>query len=161
MARPAKSVNVQASHLTKKQKIDRQASEKVLKGAADKINPPPHLNSTQQLIFRLLVSELEASGILCNLDIFILSQCSIAIDRLQTIETMINEKSEYLLSNNLMSSKDKYSKDLYRCCNELCLSPQSRAKVKNINTLQQQEQKDPLLIVLKGGKPDDKTASGI
>ena len=42
-----------------------------------------------------------------------------------------------------MNAKDKYSKDLYRCCNELSLSPQSRAKIANINT---QSKEDDLLL---------------
>ena len=48
-----------------------------------------------------------------------------------------------------MSAKDKYTKDLYRCCNELSLSPQSRAKLANINVQAKEEEQDPLLGLLR------------
>ena len=45
-----------------------------------------------------------------------------------------------------MPSKEKYTKDFFRCCNELCLSPQSRAKLANLNVQAQEE--DPLMKAL-------------
>ena len=45
-----------------------------------------------------------------------------------------------------MSAKDKYTKDLYRCCSELSLSPQSRAKLANINISVKNE--NPLIKLL-------------
>lgn len=161
MARPAKSTATQSRHSTNEEKKRRKEAESVLKGAADQIKPPGYLNRAQKSIFRKIVRELEASGILGNLDIYILSQCSIAIDRLQVIEDMINKRVTLLYDKDLMASKDKYSKDLYRCCNELSLSPQSRAKMAGINSQAKKEKDDPLLKILKGGKPDDKTASGV
>ena len=59
---------------------------------------------------------------------------------------MINNDTDLLSNNAFMSSKEKYTKDLYRCCNELSLSPQSRAKLANINT--QQKEENPLLKAL-------------
>ena len=53
--------------------------------------PPGFLNKEQRRIFRSIVKELEPSGILGNLDVYILTQCAVAIDRLQTMEQMINE----------------------------------------------------------------------
>jgi len=41
-------------------------------------------------------------------------------------------------------------KTFYRCCNELSLSPQSRAKLGNINLQSKQEEEDPLLKVIGG-----------
>ena len=51
-----------------------------------------------------------------------------------------------------MTTKSEYTKDFFRCCNELSLSPQSRAKLGNINLQAEQEKQDPLLQVLAGGK---------
>ena len=45
-----------------------------------------------------------------------------------------------------MSAKDKYTKSFFRCCNELCLSPQSRAKMANINL--QGKEDSPLIKLL-------------
>ena len=41
-------------------------------------------------------------------------------------------------------------KDFFRCCNELGLSPQSRAKLANINVQAAQQEEDPLLTLLRG-----------
>ena len=62
---------------------------------------------------------------------------------------MINKDINKITDKQLLSAKDKYTKDLYRCCNELSLSPQSRAKLANINVQKQEE--DPLLKVLGSG----------
>lgn len=149
MGRPAKAISTMSKHLSKAEMEERREKENSFKGKSDKIRPPTYLSASQKKIFRYIVKELEASEILGNLDIYILSTCSIAIDRLKEIETMINGDSELLLSKELMSAKDKYTKDLYRCCSELSLSPQSRAKLANINVTTQKDKADPLLEALK------------
>lgn len=152
IARPAKSVNVMSKNLTKEELEIRKEVEDNLKGAADKISPPKHLSKEQKKIFKNIVKELRESGILGNLDIYILSTCAISLDRIQTIETMINESPKLLADKDLRLANDKYTKDFFRCCNELSLSPQSRAKFANINLQAQQDKEDPLLKVLRGGK---------
>lgn len=151
MARPCKNVDIMTKHLTKEEYLERKATEEKLKGSNDKIIPPSYFNSRQIDIFTSIVNELKASGILANLDIYILTVCSIAIDRLQTIEQKINENYEELFDKDLMAAKDKYTKDLFRCTNELSLSPQSRAKIGSINLLNKEENQDPLLKVIRGG----------
>jgi P27 family predicted phage terminase small subunit len=152
MARPTKSVKTMSKNLTKEEKNARLEAEEKLKGGADNISPPTHLNARQKKIFSNIVDEMKASGILGNLDVHILGVCAIAIDRIQQIEKMINKDLGKILDKNLMSAKDKYTKDFFRCCNELSLSPQSRAKLGNINVQAKQQEDDPLLKLLKGGK---------
>ena len=130
MARPSKAVEVMSKHLTKEEiKIRSENQEK---------------------LFNFIIDELKASNILSNLDRFILTKCVIAIDRLQYIENIINKNVNAMLNKDLMSTKDKYDKDFFRCCNELCLSPQSRAKISNINQSVKDKEEDPLLKVLRG-----------
>lgn len=149
-ARPCKSVATMSKHLTKEQLQARQEQEEKLKGLADKIKPPAYLSKEQKKIFKYIVQELKASGILCNLDIYILTTCSIAIDRLQAIEELINNNIDNLYNKDLMSSKDKYTKDLFRCTSELSLSPQSRAKLGNLNLQTKRNEEDPVKKALKG-----------
>lgn len=148
VARPCKNVNLLSKHLTKEEKENRQENENNLKGKADNIFPPDYLTSNQVALFDYIKNELAESNLLSNLDIYILSSCVIAIDRLQAIESMINKKPGLIMNNQLMSAKDKYTKDFYRCCNELSLSPQSRAKLANINIQAQEKKEDPLLQAL-------------
>lgn len=153
MARPTKSAKVLSeSSQTKAEIAERIEKEEKLKGHDDNIKPAAYLNTKQKKIFKYIVDQLKESGLLGNLDIYILTTCAISIDRLQEIESMINKKPELLLSKELMSAKDKYTKDLYRCANELSLSPQSRAKLSNINLQAKKDENDPLLRVLRGKK---------
>jgi P27 family predicted phage terminase small subunit len=152
MARPSKSVKTMSKNLTKEEIEVREQVEEKLKGAADNISPPNHLNARQKKIFNYVVEELHSSGILGNLDIYILGTFAIAIDRLQEIERLINKDIEKLLDKDIMRAKEKYTKDFFRCCNELSLSPQSRAKLGNIKFQVKAKEDDPLLKVLAGGK---------
>ena len=151
MARPTKSVNTTSKNLTKEEKKIRQETEQKLRGQDDNITPPTYLHARQKKIFNYIVEEMKASGILGNLDIYILSITSIAIDRIQEIEKKINKDSELLKDRALMATKDKYTSQFFRGCNELSLSPASRAKLGNINLQQKEKEADPLLQLLKGG----------
>lgn len=103
-------------------------------------------------LFNYIKSELEESKLLSNLDIYILSKGVIAIDRLQFIESKINKNPALLMQSQFMSNKKNYDNDFFRCCNELSLSPQSRAKLANINSMAKESKEDPLLKVLQGKK---------
>ncbi|WP_097025412.1 phage terminase small subunit P27 family [Clostridium peptidivorans] len=149
MARPSKNVNLMSKHLTKEEIENRQEQEEQLKGKADNIEPPNYLNDNQAKLFNYIKNELEESKLLSNLDVYILSSCVIAIDRLQFIESKINKNPGLIMQNQIMSAKDKYTKDFYRCCNELSLSPQSRAKLGNINLQAQKQKEDPVLKALR------------
>lgn len=150
LARPTKSINVISKHLTKEELEVRKATEEKLKGSADKIKPPIYLSSTQKKIFKNVVEELKEADILSNLDIPLLVTFSRAIDRINYIESLIDEDITLISNRDLMSSKEKYTKDFYRCCNELCLSPQSRAKMGSIALDNKNKSSDPLLQLLAG-----------
>lgn len=146
MARPAMSANVTSKHLTNDEKNMRLETESRLKGGSDKLRPSKHLTAPQRKIFKFIVSNLESSGILGNLDNYVLDECSICIDRMQTIEKQVNENPELLADSSLMATKDRYTKAFFRYCNELCLSPQARAKIANINL--QGKDENPLMELL-------------
>jgi P27 family predicted phage terminase small subunit len=153
MARPCKSAKVLTECSQTKDEInERSELEEKLKGKADNLSPPDYLNNNQVDLFNYIKSELEESKLLGNLDVYILAKCVIAIDRLQTIEAKINSKPALLMQSQFMSSKDKYDKDFYRCCNELSLSPQSRAKLANINLMAEKDKEDPTLAILRKKK---------
>lgn len=148
MGRPAMSVSVTAKHLTESEKNIKIETEENLKGSTDKLIPPDDLSTPQKDIFRYIVDCLKESGILGNLDVFVLTECSICIDRMREIEKQINENPKMMTSNVLLNAKEKYTKNFFRCCNELCLSPQARAKMANINVQAHQNGENPLLKLL-------------
>lgn len=148
MARPAKAVKVQSQNLTNAEREAREFVENSLKGNGVKLEPPMHLSDGQKKIFMFIVESLSGSGILGSLDVYILTTCAIAIDRLECIEQRVNDDMSLLSDSALMSTKDKYTKDLYRCCNELCLSPQARAKIGSLAAQAAKQKEDPLLKAL-------------
>lgn len=139
MARPTKAAAVTVGHFAQEEIRSRTEAENNLRGSADELVPPDYLTEEQAAIFNYIVSNLEASGILGNLDLYVLTECSICIDRMQDIERGMNKNG---MSANLVRLKDSYTKAFFRYCNELSLSPQSRAKMANAAV--QAEQKNPL-----------------
>lgn len=150
MARPAKAVDTTSKHLTKEEYEIRKTTEEKLKGNANRIKAPSFLNTQQKKIFKVIVEELKGANILGNVDIYVLSTCSIAINRIQDIEQMINNDIELLQNKELMGAKDKYTKDFFRCCTELSLSPASRAKLGTINLQKKQDEEDPVIKAMRG-----------
>jgi P27 family predicted phage terminase small subunit len=148
VARPAKAIAATSGHFTKAEIEERKMQEEKLKGAADKVTPPNHLNARQKKIFNYIVDELEASGILGNLDIYILETCVFALDRKQQIQRLINKDPAH--EDKEITKLDRYTKIFFRCCNELSLSPQSRAKLGNLNIEKKIKEDDPLLQALAG-----------
>lgn len=150
MARPCKSAKVLTECSQTKAEIDERIDqEEKLKGI-DKIEPPDYLNKNQLRLFNFIVDNLDEAGLLGALDTFILTTCVIAIDRLEEVEKKINLKPALMTNKDIMKIKDTYTKDFLRCCNELSLSPQSRAKLANINMIAEQNKEDPLLQLLAG-----------
>ena len=153
MARPCKSAKVLTECSQTKEEIDeRVQKEDLIRGKADKLNPSMELTESQLYLFNFIVGELKASEILSNLDIFLLTKAAIAIDRLHYIESIVNKNPKALFNKDIMSKKDSYDKDFYRCCNELCLSPQSRAKIANININTKNAEEDAVIKAIKGGE---------
>lgn len=152
MARPSKSAHLMNGKISKTERNARIESEELLKGGSDLLSPPEYLTEEQQKIYSFIIEQLDASKILGNIDTYILESCVVAIDRLQKIEAMINEEPTKMLDKDVMRARKDYRDTFFRCCNELSLSPQSRAKLGIINVQKKQQDGDELLKVLRGGK---------
>lgn len=150
MARPAKAINTNSMKMSKKERKEREENEEKLRGDNNKIKPFSYLTKRQKAIFKDILNNLNKE-ILSNLDTYLLNQTAITIERLESIEKAINEASKVTdedgkIKNkldaktiiNLKSVRDMYSKDFFRYCNELSLSPQARAKI-SINTTPQKK----------------------
>ena len=149
MARPAKSASVSRRKIGKGEKEARQNVEDSIRGEAVRPEPPENLTEDQKKIFQFIVDGLEAGKILGKLDVFVLESTAVAIDRLRTINRMIDDEPGLLLHTATQNSRAKYQADLWRGCNELCLSPQARAKLGSLAAQKAKEQRDPLMDALK------------
>lgn len=148
MARPAKALGTKTGAITKEEEEIRKKTEAKLKGKSNRLTPPKYLTDSQKKIFRYIIKELKDAEILGNLDVYVLTTAAISIDRLATMEQQINENSSLLYDTHYMQAKDKYTKDFFRCCNELSLSPQARAKISISNVNSMKDQRNPLLDAL-------------
>lgn len=148
MARPSKSVRVKTGAIASDEASLRQDVEDKLRGESATPEPPAGLTDGQREIFQFIVDGLVASDILGRLDVFVLESTAIAIDRLRFINGMIDSEPTMVAHTGLQNARAKYQSDLWRGCNELCLSPQARAKIGSLAAQKQKKEKDPLLAVL-------------
>lgn len=152
MARPAKSVKTMSKNLTKEEILVRTEVEDKLRGKADKLKPPTYLTTMQKKVFKFVVAEMEASEVLGNLDVFILERFAIVVDRMRQMEMAINEDKSLEFDKAHRTALNSRASEFQRLCNQLSLSPQSRAKLAIANFDMEKEKKDELLQVLSGGK---------
>lgn len=144
MARPAKPIEMAVGARTKEELQGRAAAEQKLK-SENAPKPPRSLSKGQKKIFREIVKRLNNAGTLCSLDNWILAKTAVAIDKLDEIDADIETKPDMKYDREVMNTRAKYTQDFYRGCNELGLSPQSRAKLAiSIN----EKEVDPLLEAL-------------
>lgn len=134
MARPCKSAKVLSESSQTKAEINARIElEDKIGGGRDKIRPPARLSQNQKKIFRNVVKLLEDADILRTLDVEILARYAFSLDMLIQIETDIISRPDRKYDKDVISAYDKYIKTYFRCCNELSLSPQSRAKIANVS----------------------------
>ena len=147
MGRPAKSAKNQNSNLTK-QEVDARASTEVeLRGDGECIQPAYVLSRRQRAIFNYIVAQYAAIKVLGNLDSYVLTMTAVAIDRVSMLDKDANKDPSLILNPRHGDARKKYMSDFWRGCNELCLSPQSRAKI-GIAAAQAAKAKDPLAEAL-------------
>lgn len=128
---------------------NRQKVETALKGDLNIITPSSRLNSPQKKIFNFIVGELAKVDFLGSIDIHLLEQTCIAIDRLHSIEKLINQDFDNIRDKDLMSAKSKYTRDFEVGLQNLPLSPASRAKFGILMAEKAKQEGDPLLKILR------------
>ena len=134
MARPSKSVRVKTGAIASDVEAVRQDVEDKLRGENVPPEPPADLTDGQREIFQFIVIVLESTAV--------------AIDRLRYINGLIDADPGLVMHTGLQNARAKYQSDLWRGCNELCLSPQARAKIGSLAAQKQKKEKDPLLAAL-------------
>ena len=129
MRRPAKSTKTKSGVITMGETAARLAAEDSLRGAADRIAPAYQLTKGQEAIFWTIVNEYQAAGVLGNLDSYVLTMTAVSIDRVAVIDQEMNGDQQLITDKEHYLARGKYMTDFWRGCNELCLSPQARAKI--------------------------------
>jgi hypothetical protein len=107
MTRPPKDPNLALGKGMTKEDITVRNKVKEMFGAEviKNLKPSSRLNSNQKKIFNFIKAHIENVGIHGDIDIHMLETASIAIDRLQSIEKLINEDFDMIRDRELMSTK--------------------------------------------------------
>ena len=134
MGRPAKSVYAKSGEITKEDFESRKYVEDELRGNVNDIeNPPDYLSDLAKKIYRKLFTKLKDSKVIGTLDGPLLAETATVMAHLIIDNNRMNEAYESSKDDktiNLIRSRiTSLQRSFFRCCNELCLSPQSRSKL--------------------------------
>lgn len=162
MARPRKPAAVKAgksetkAHLEKRQEIEEE-----IKGNADKIyNIPEQLDDLGKEYYMFLIEELEASNILSNLDIPVLTQTADSLSKMEQADDVIKREgiiystydrfdNEIPKEHPAVGIKQKYLNQFRALSTQLGLSPSARASLSEMKIQAKKEEEDPVLQILK------------
>jgi phage terminase small subunit len=149
--RPPKNPDlINSNHLTNEDIAVRKQVEEMFGAELNKdLKPSNRLNANQKKIFRFIKEHIKGVGILGDIDVVMLEQTAIAIDRLQSIEKLINEDFDNIMNRELMAAKSKYTADMMKGVEFYGMSPSSRAKFGSLVANNREKEADPLLKVLK------------
>ncbi len=150
MARPAKAAVIKNHDATKAAMETKKQTEKKLKGKTNRLKAPEYLTESQTEVYNFIIKELKSAEILGNIDLIILTQTAVVVDSMNTLIKIMNEDPEKAIEAKYVNAFQKYSTMFMRYCNELCLSPQSRAKmsIAHVNAIEEAKKKNPILEML-------------
>lgn len=154
MSRAPKDPNLAVGNSMTKEDITVRNKVKEMFGAeiTKDLKPSSRLNSNQKKIFNFIKAHIENVGIHGDIDTHMLETASIAIDRLQSIEKLINEDFDMIRDRELMSAKAKYTVDFLKSVEFFGMAPTARAKFGSLVANNKAKEQDPLLKVLKKNK---------
>lgn len=147
---------------TKAQLQERAEIEERLKGNTDLFKEvPDHLDELAQDYYVFIVTELEISDVLSNLDIPLLEQTADCLSKMRQADEIINREgiiinqkdrygNELIKEHPAVATKQKYLNQFRAMSQQLGLSPSSRAQLAGMKTDKKEEEQDPLLKLLKG-----------
>lgn len=149
--RKATPVNATKKHLTKAEKEQRLAIESAFtKGGNVTIEQPDYLDIDQLKAFDFIESALREAGVLSKLDTVTITQAAVAICMLERSNMRVINRPELSYDDKFVATHERLVRTYLKLCDELCLSPQARAKLGVLVANNQKEKQDPLLNVLQG-----------
>ena len=110
------------------------------------------MTKEQKKAFKFIVDALRQAKVLSRLDAQTITQASVAIDMLTISNKEVAQNPMLSVDKDFVGTQEKLVRTYLKLCDELCLSPQSRAKLGVLVANQKKEETDPLLNVLQGGE---------
>lgn len=161
VGRPRKPANLkEGKSETKAHLEERNQIEQELKGSDDKVYEiPEQLDELGQEYYMFLIEELEASNILSNLDIPLLTQTADTLSKMQQADCIINKEGIIYevydkFGNSLpkehpaVGVKHKYLNQFRALSTQLGLSPSARASLSEMKMQAKDDEEDPVAKIL-------------
>ncbi|MDG0860315.1 phage terminase small subunit P27 family [Staphylococcus equorum] len=162
MARPRKPASLkQGKSESKAQLQERAELEETLMGSVDLIDTvPEYLDKLAQWYYKFLITELEISNILSNLDIPLLEQTSDCLSKMRQCDDILNRDgliidiidrygTQTIKEHPAVATKQKYLNQFRALSTQLGLSPSSRAQLAGMKVGEKEDEEDELLKVLQ------------
>lgn len=162
MANLKKPASLKKGHTESKAQLEiRAEAEKRLMGNDNLLQDvPDYLDELAQAYYLFLITELEISDILSNLDIPLLEQTADCLSKMRQADAIINEEgiiinskdrygTEQIKEHPAVSTKQKYLNQFRALSQQLGLSPASRAQLAGMKIEKKEEEEDPLLQLLR------------
>lgn len=163
IARPRKPASLKQGKSESQEQLKIRAEEESkLMGNVDLINfVPDYLDDLAQSYYKFLISELEISNILSNLDIPLLEQTADSLSKMRQCDDIINVEgliisipdrygNDMIKEHPAVSTKQKYLNQFRALSTQLGLSPSSRAQLAGMRIEDKEVQEDPVLQALQG-----------
>lgn len=161
MGRPRRPATLKQGKSETKEYLEERADvEEDLKGNDDKLRDiPESLDELGAKYYLYIIDELEISGILGNLDVFIIAQTADCLSKMEQLDEIL--KTTPLIYDTIdkmgnvipkehpaISAKMKYLGQFRALSTQLGLSPSSRAQLADMNMDKQESKDDALLKAL-------------
>lgn len=147
--RPPKPIALMTKKMSKEERQRRLDAENKLQGNKDKVKIiPKWLTKGGRKNYKMIVDELEVTGVLCNLDINALARYCQALadyEKYDLMKQTINDVDD-LLKIELLQAKAEQK--IHKGDIAFGLNPSARAKIAQMNQQKQAESEDPLLKLL-------------
>lgn len=146
---------------SKAQLQQRQQIEEMLSGDDGLVySVPQNLDSKGQIFYKFIVDELRHSNILTNIDIPLLEQTADCLSKMRECDILIEKMGLFyeeldrygnkkIVENVAMKTKLNLMTKYNQLCNMLGMSPSSRAALASKKAEVKEQEKDPLLQLLK------------
>lgn len=161
MARPRKPASLKKGKSESQAQLKERAEvEEKLMGAVDLVDTvPEYLDKLAQWYYKFLISELEISNILSNLDIPLLEQTSDCLSKMRQCDEILNRDgfiiniidrygTNTIKEHPAVATKQKYLNQFRALSTQLGLSPSSRAQLAGMKVSEKETQDDEVLKIL-------------
>lgn len=165
LGRPRKDTTALQGAYTKEAMKERLEVENKLKGSSDNLLPPDFIQADEVALnkFNELVTNLKEVDVITNVDVDLLANYAsywslyVKATKALIMQSLVEEQENKLgmitkVQNPYIKIQQGYGDRLVKLASLFGLSPADRTRIAHLNPSDKEEQKDPLLDLLKGLK---------